>query len=94
MKDLFNYDDKPKPPRKKIFYADLHIHQKINYRANLGNAFYGMPYLNHYYYFGKELLQPVLGHLTKKYFAEYYLNAGGHNRIDNWKQSQNQNLFT
>lgn len=86
--DLFNYDMKPP---KKITYAELSIHQKINYKANKGNCFYGTIYLSRYYYFHQELFQPVTDRLTKKYWVEYRLNAGGFNRLDTWRAEKQKN---
>lgn len=93
--NLFNYDEKPKEPSKKITYASLNIHQKINYRANQG-IFRGTVYLNRYYYFHREInaKRDPFDRLTKNYFIHYYLNAGGFNRLDNWKkEKQKPNLF-
>lgn len=90
--DLFNYNIEPP---KKIFYAGLNIHQKINYKANKGNAFYGTIYLNRYYYFHKEInaRRDPFDCLRKKYFIEYRLNAGGFNRLDNYNKQNKKTLF-
>lgn len=91
MKNLFNYDD---PPKKVITYSSLNIQQKINYRANLGAGFHGLPYLNFYYYFKRPLIQPIIDQITSKYYIEYSLNAGTFNRLDNYLKAKNPNLFT
>ena len=92
QKNLFNYDEKPTEPPKKIVYSGLNIHQKINYKANQ-DIFRSMVYKNFYYYFEKPLFQPIYTHLTDNYFNHYYLNAGSSNRIDNYRKSKQKNLF-
>lgn len=90
--DLFNYNEKQPEPPKKIIYAELNINQKINYKANQG-IFCGTILKNRFYYFVKPLFQPIYDRLTKDYFTHYYLNAGGFNRLDNWKKQNKKTLF-
>lgn len=94
--NLFNYDQEPKEPPKKITYSSLNIHQRINFRANKGNAFYGTVFKSRYYFFHQAInpMRDPFDSLKKIYFIEYYLNAGGFNRLDNWKKErQKPNLF-
>lgn len=93
--NLFNYDEKPPEPRKKITYSSLNIHQKINYKANMGNAFYGSVYRSRYLYFHEIInaRRDPYDCLIENYFIEYRLNAGGSNRLQNWKKQNKKTLF-
>lgn len=93
--NLFNYDEKPPEPPKKITYSSLNIHQKINFKSNKGNAFYGTIYKSRYYYYHQEInaRRDPFDCLRENYFIEYQLNAGGFNRLQNWKKQTKKNLF-
>lgn len=78
---------------KKIYYADLNIHQKINHKANQCGLHTDL--LSFYNYFKRPLIQPIADRLTNNYLWHHKVNAGSENRINTYRKSlkQQQDLF-
>lgn len=80
--DLFIPEEKPS---KRLVYADLNIHQKINFKANQCGLHVVLR--SRYHYFFNPLFRPEIDGLTAKYHWHHRKNSGFENVI-NFKKRQ------
>lgn len=81
MKNQLDLFEKKMAKPKKVCYASLDPHQKINYKAN-ECGFQSKIYLSHYNFYEMHLYQAITDYLTEDYQIHYKINAGGFNRLD------------
>lgn len=65
--------------RKPIYYNDLDINKKINYKAN--ECGLHVVYKSFYHYYNRKLFQPITDNLTPKYLWHHKVNSGSENRL-------------
>lgn len=84
MKQLDLFTIRREEP-KRIFYTELTIHEKINYKANLC----GFQKIVYGYVFRLlPLHQPQIDRLSEKYAWHHKVNSGNENRINTWMDKQ------
>lgn len=88
MKAQLKLFEENKIKKKELFFSELNIHEKINFKANECGLI--TVYKSIFNYKNRKLFQPKIKELSRNYLWHHKINSGYENRL---RKKEKINLF-